>query len=50
MSTVDLTATSNSDLVSVDNTDNEELVLSRAPIKTDKPSIQRVTANVSSLG
>ena len=40
--TVDLTVTLASDAMSVDNTD-DELVVSRAPVDTDKPSYKSAT-------
>ena len=47
-STIDLTATSNYDPISVDNTDDEEIFITRSPIDTDKPSIQPVNSPLSS--
>ena len=42
--TIDLTVTSASDPMSVDKTD-DELVSTRAPIETDKPSTQPATSS-----
>ena len=44
--TIYLTVTSTSDPITVDNT-NDELVVTRAPIETDKPLYQPNTANLS---
>ena len=49
ISTFDLTETYNYDPMSVYNTDEEEIAVTRATIETDEPSIQPVTATLSLL-
>ena len=46
---IDFTVTSESDTISVDNTDNE-LVSTRAPLETDQPYSQPTTYTSSSSG